>query len=80
MDTGVHLLLIDFGGEGFSYRLLAGTVDAARECGFAAISANDPFVFSAPWLDGPTALAAYVSGHGVTAYTRARSRCRTPRR
>ena len=58
MDAGVHLPLIDFGGEGFSYRLLAETVDAARECGFAAISANDHFVFSSPWLDGPTALAA----------------------
>jgi hypothetical protein len=36
------------------------TVDAARECGFAAISANDHFLFFAPWLDGLTALAAVV--------------------
>lgn len=64
MDAGVHLPLIDFGGEGFSYSRLAGTVDAARECGFAAISANDHFVFSAPWLDGPTALAAVVERSG----------------
>jgi alkanesulfonate monooxygenase SsuD/methylene tetrahydromethanopterin reductase-like flavin-dependent oxidoreductase (luciferase family) len=64
MDAGVHLPLIDFGGEGFSYRLLAGIVDAARECGFAAISANDHFVFSAPWLDGPTALAAVAGRSG----------------
>jgi alkanesulfonate monooxygenase SsuD/methylene tetrahydromethanopterin reductase-like flavin-dependent oxidoreductase (luciferase family) len=64
MDAGVHLPLIDFGGEGFSYRLLAGTVDAARECGFAAISANDHFVFSAPWLDGLTALAAVAGRSG----------------
>jgi len=64
MDAGVHLPLIDFGGEGFSYRRLAGTVDAARECGFAAISANDHFVFSAPWLDGPTALAAVAGRSG----------------
>jgi alkanesulfonate monooxygenase SsuD/methylene tetrahydromethanopterin reductase-like flavin-dependent oxidoreductase (luciferase family) len=64
MDAGLHLPLIDFGGEGFSYRLLAGTVDAARECGFAAISANDHFVFSAPWLDGPTALAAVAGRSG----------------
>jgi alkanesulfonate monooxygenase SsuD/methylene tetrahydromethanopterin reductase-like flavin-dependent oxidoreductase (luciferase family) len=64
MDAGVHLPLIDFGGEGFSYRRLAGTVDAARECGFAAISANDHFVFSTPWLDGPTALAAVAERSG----------------
>ena len=64
MDAGVHLPLIDFGGEGFSYRRLAGTVDAARECGFAAVSANDHFVFPAPWLDGPTALAAVAGRSG----------------
>ncbi|HXZ75009.1 MAG TPA: LLM class flavin-dependent oxidoreductase [Streptosporangiaceae bacterium] len=64
MDAGVHLPLIDFAGEGFSYRRLAGTVDAARGCGFAAISANDHFVFPAPWLDGPTALAAVAGRSG----------------
>jgi len=67
MDAGVHLPLIDFGGEGFSYRQLADTVDAARECGFAAISANDHFVFPAPWLDGPTALAAVAGRSGEMA-------------
>jgi alkanesulfonate monooxygenase SsuD/methylene tetrahydromethanopterin reductase-like flavin-dependent oxidoreductase (luciferase family) len=64
MDAGVHLPLIDFGGEGFSYRRLAETVDAARECGFAAVSANDHFLFSAPWLDGPTALTAVAERSG----------------
>jgi hypothetical protein len=55
MDAGVHLPLIDFGGEEFSHRRLAETVNAARECGFAAVSANDHFLFSAatrapsPW-------------------------------
>jgi alkanesulfonate monooxygenase SsuD/methylene tetrahydromethanopterin reductase-like flavin-dependent oxidoreductase (luciferase family) len=48
----------------FSYRRLAESVDAARECGFAAISANDHFLFSAPWLDGPTALAAVAERSG----------------
>jgi alkanesulfonate monooxygenase SsuD/methylene tetrahydromethanopterin reductase-like flavin-dependent oxidoreductase (luciferase family) len=60
MELGVHLPLIDFAGEGFSFRRLAETVDAARECGFTSVSANDHFLFSAPWLDGPTALAAAV--------------------
>src|SRR2546430_10867847 len=64
MDAGVHLPLIDFGGEGFSHRRLAETVDAARECGFAAISANDHFLFPAPWLDGPTALAVVAERSG----------------
>ena len=64
MDAGVHLPLIDFGGEGFSHNRLAGVVDAARECGFAAVSANDHFVFPAPWLDGPTALAAVAERSG----------------
>jgi alkanesulfonate monooxygenase SsuD/methylene tetrahydromethanopterin reductase-like flavin-dependent oxidoreductase (luciferase family) len=64
MDAGVHLPLIDFDGEGFSYHRLAETVDAARECGFAAISANDHLLFSAPWLDGLTALAAVVERSG----------------
>src|ERR1700733_3565727 len=60
MEFGVHLPLIDFAGEGLSFRRLAETVDVARECGFSSVSANDHFLFSAPWLDGPTALAAVV--------------------
>ena len=64
MDAGVHLPLIDFGGEGFSHNRLAGAVDAARECGFAAVSANDHFVFPSPWLDGLTALAAVAERSG----------------
>ena len=64
MDAGVHLPLIDFGGGGFSYRRLAEAVDAARACGFGAVSANDHFLFSAPWLDGLTALAAVIERSG----------------
>jgi alkanesulfonate monooxygenase SsuD/methylene tetrahydromethanopterin reductase-like flavin-dependent oxidoreductase (luciferase family) len=64
MDFGVHLPLMDFGDQGLSRQRLERTVDAARECGFAAVSANDHFVFSTPWLDGPTALAAMVERSG----------------
>jgi alkanesulfonate monooxygenase SsuD/methylene tetrahydromethanopterin reductase-like flavin-dependent oxidoreductase (luciferase family) len=64
MDAGVHLPLIDFGGGGFSCRRLAETVDAARAGGFGAVSANDHFLFSAPWLDGLTALAAVIERSG----------------
>jgi len=65
MEAAVHLPLIDFSGEGLSYGRLAETVDAARECNFAAVSVNDHFVFSRPWLDGPTALATGVERSGA---------------
>lgn len=50
--------------EPLSLERLQGTVDAARECGFAAVSANDHFVFQTPWLDGLAALAAVVERSG----------------
>jgi alkanesulfonate monooxygenase SsuD/methylene tetrahydromethanopterin reductase-like flavin-dependent oxidoreductase (luciferase family) len=64
MDLGLHLPLMEFRGEGLSRGRLEDAVDAARECGFAAVSANDHFLFSTPWLDGPTALAAIVERSG----------------
>jgi alkanesulfonate monooxygenase SsuD/methylene tetrahydromethanopterin reductase-like flavin-dependent oxidoreductase (luciferase family) len=62
MELGAHLPLIEFGGEGQSLARIRGAAEAARDCGFAAVSANDHFIFSTPWLDGPTALAAVI-GH-----------------
>lgn len=64
MEAGIHLPLIDLDGAGFSAGRLAGTVDAARDCGFAAVSANDHLLFPAPWLDGLTALAAVAGRAG----------------
>ena len=64
MELGAHLPLMEFGNEGLSLRRLRAVVDAARESGFAALSANDHFVFSTPWLDGPTALAAVIERSG----------------
>ena len=64
MDLGVHLPLIEFGGEGQSLARVQAAADAARDCGFAAVSANDHFLFSKPWLDGPTALAAVAGRTG----------------
>src|SRR4051794_15225435 len=55
---------MEFADEGQSLARLTRTVDAARECGFAAVSANDHFLFATPWLDGPTALAAVVERSG----------------
>ena len=64
MDLGAHLPLIEFGHEGQSLARVRATVDAARDCGFAVVSANDHLVFATPWLDGPTALAAMVERCG----------------
>jgi alkanesulfonate monooxygenase SsuD/methylene tetrahydromethanopterin reductase-like flavin-dependent oxidoreductase (luciferase family) len=64
LELGIHLPLMEFGDEGLSLARLTRAVDAARECGFAAVSANDHFLFGTPWLDGPTALAAVVERSG----------------
>jgi alkanesulfonate monooxygenase SsuD/methylene tetrahydromethanopterin reductase-like flavin-dependent oxidoreductase (luciferase family) len=58
---------MQFGGEELSFRRLTETADAARECGFAAVSVNDHFVFQTPWLDGPTALASVIERTGEMA-------------
>jgi alkanesulfonate monooxygenase SsuD/methylene tetrahydromethanopterin reductase-like flavin-dependent oxidoreductase (luciferase family) len=64
LELGIHLPLMEFGDEGLSLARLTRAVDAARECRFAAVSANDHFLFGTPWLDGPTALAAVVERSG----------------
>ena len=64
MELGVHLPLMQFGEEALSRRRLEATVDAARDCGFAAVSANDHLIFRTPWLDGPTALASVIERSG----------------
>jgi hypothetical protein len=60
VELGVHLPLMQFGEEPLSIGRLQCAVDAARDGGFAAVSANDHFVFQTPWLDGPTALASTI--------------------
>jgi alkanesulfonate monooxygenase SsuD/methylene tetrahydromethanopterin reductase-like flavin-dependent oxidoreductase (luciferase family) len=64
VELGAHLPLMEFGDEGQSLARITRTAEAAREFGFAAVSANDHFVFQTPWLDGPTALAAVVDRTG----------------
>ena len=64
MELGIHLPLMEFADEGLSLSRLTAAVDAARECGLAAVSANDHFLFATPWLDGPTALAAVLERSG----------------
>jgi alkanesulfonate monooxygenase SsuD/methylene tetrahydromethanopterin reductase-like flavin-dependent oxidoreductase (luciferase family) len=53
-----------FGDEPLSRSRLTDAVDAARECGLAAVTANDHFLFSTPWLDGPAALASVLERTG----------------
>ena len=60
----MHLPQIDLMGEGLSLSRTFGVVDAARDGGFVAVSANDHFVFQVPWLDGLTLLAAVVDRSG----------------
>ncbi len=64
MELGVHLPLMPFGEEPLSLGRLTRAVDAARDCGFSAVSANDHFVFQTAWLDGPTALASVIERSG----------------
>jgi alkanesulfonate monooxygenase SsuD/methylene tetrahydromethanopterin reductase-like flavin-dependent oxidoreductase (luciferase family) len=64
VELGVHLPLMPFGDEPLSLARVRRAVDTARECGFAAVSANDHFVFQTAWLDGPTALAAVIERSG----------------
>ncbi|HSB87697.1 MAG TPA: LLM class flavin-dependent oxidoreductase [Ilumatobacteraceae bacterium] len=64
MDFGVHLPLIDFGGHPYTLDHLIAFTKAAVELGFSALSVNDHLVFSVPWLDGPTALAAVMEHSG----------------
>ena len=64
MDFGAHLPLMDFGGHPYTLQHLVDYASAASALGFTALSANDHLVFSTPWLDGPTALAAVVGVSG----------------
>jgi alkanesulfonate monooxygenase SsuD/methylene tetrahydromethanopterin reductase-like flavin-dependent oxidoreductase (luciferase family) len=64
MDLGVHLPLMQFGDDELSLKRLVEAVDTARDRGFAAVAANDHFVFQTAWLDGPTALASMIERSG----------------
>jgi alkanesulfonate monooxygenase SsuD/methylene tetrahydromethanopterin reductase-like flavin-dependent oxidoreductase (luciferase family) len=76
LELGLHVPLTEFGSEGQSLSRLTGAVDAARENGFAAVSANDHFLFQTPWLDGATALAAVIDHPALWSW---RQRSRTSR-
>jgi probable F420-dependent oxidoreductase len=64
MNFGLHLPLLDFGGNPFTLDHLVTYAETGRDLGFRALSVNDHMIFSKPWLDGPTALAAVISHSG----------------
>jgi alkanesulfonate monooxygenase SsuD/methylene tetrahydromethanopterin reductase-like flavin-dependent oxidoreductase (luciferase family) len=64
VDFGAHLPLMDFGAHAYTLEHLVNYTRAATQLGFSALAANDHLVFSVPWLDGPTALAAVMSHSG----------------
>jgi len=51
---------MDFGGHPYDLEHLTTYASAAARLRFDALAANDHMVFSVPWLDGPTALAAVM--------------------
>jgi alkanesulfonate monooxygenase SsuD/methylene tetrahydromethanopterin reductase-like flavin-dependent oxidoreductase (luciferase family) len=59
VEYGAHLPLIDF-GERISLSGLKSYTRAAAALGYRYLCANDHLLFSRPWLDGPTALAAVI--------------------
>jgi alkanesulfonate monooxygenase SsuD/methylene tetrahydromethanopterin reductase-like flavin-dependent oxidoreductase (luciferase family) len=64
MRFGAHLPQIDFDGTGHDVAALGPYVDAARDLGFSAVTANDHLVFQRPWLDGLVALASVLDRAG----------------
>lgn len=68
MQYGAHLPLIDFGTSP-SLPALKAYVRAAVALGYRHLCANDHLLFSRPWLDGPTALAALIDDSGDASLT-----------
>jgi alkanesulfonate monooxygenase SsuD/methylene tetrahydromethanopterin reductase-like flavin-dependent oxidoreductase (luciferase family) len=64
MDYGLHLPLMDFGGNPYTLDHLITYAETGQQLGFSALAANDHLVFSRPWLDGPTALATVLAHSG----------------
>ncbi len=59
MEYGAHLPLIDLAASR-SLPALKAYARTAAALGFRYLCANDHLLFSRPWLDGPTALAALI--------------------
>jgi len=64
MEYGAHLPLIDFDSTPRTLEDICAYARAAAELGFRFLCANDHMLFTRPWLDGPTALAAALEASG----------------
>jgi len=64
VDYGAHLPLIALDRQPWTLHRLLEYAQIAQSVGFQALSVNDHLVFSRPWLDGPTALAAVLTRTG----------------
>jgi probable F420-dependent oxidoreductase len=66
MRYGAHLPVLDF-GEGVTFALpdLQEYARSAERLGYETLTVNDHHVFSRPWLDGLTALAAVLGETSV---------------
>jgi alkanesulfonate monooxygenase SsuD/methylene tetrahydromethanopterin reductase-like flavin-dependent oxidoreductase (luciferase family) len=64
MEYGVHLPLIGFDDRPYSLDHLLTYTGTAEALGYTTLCANDHLVFSRPWLDGPTAMAAVLDRSG----------------
>jgi probable F420-dependent oxidoreductase len=64
VEVGVHLPLMDFGGNPYRLDHLVQYAETADRLGYTALSVNDHLVFDVPWLDGPIALAAVLGRTG----------------
>lgn len=61
MKYGAHLPLIDFGSGHPTLADLRAYASRAAMLGYEFLCANDHLIYSRPWLDGPTALAATIA-------------------
>jgi alkanesulfonate monooxygenase SsuD/methylene tetrahydromethanopterin reductase-like flavin-dependent oxidoreductase (luciferase family) len=70
MELGAHLPLIELDGAPSTLADLRAYAGRAAALGYSWLCANDHLVFSRPWLDGPTALAATIdAAAGMTIAT-----------
>ena len=60
MEYGAHLPLIEFDGGRRTFADLRVYAERAAALGYRFLCANDHLLYSRPWLDGPTALAAVI--------------------
>jgi alkanesulfonate monooxygenase SsuD/methylene tetrahydromethanopterin reductase-like flavin-dependent oxidoreductase (luciferase family) len=60
MEYGAHLPLIEFDGAERTLADLRAYARHAADLEYTHLCANDHLLFSRPWLDGPTALAATI--------------------